>query len=188
MSLFVKEEWENLDELNRYLENRCKNNWAINKKIAKKTEIFKLIEEYDKKVVICDTILKVSSLLLFMWFIGLFRVYTSTDEMLITEHIFAVVVVTVLLLLSCVLSWIFLIKKRKALLILEKFYEREIKSMNNQEVVKELFNDIKVFKGESQVTSEDVDKRALKQWTEKHDRIPTIDDIDLVIKEVRNER
>lgn len=59
--------------------------------------------------------------------------------------------------------------------------------MNNQEIVKELFNDIKVFKGESQVTSEDVDKRALKQWTEKHDYIPTLDDIDLVIKEVRNE-
>ena len=72
--------------------------------------------------------------------------------------------------------------------IYEKDNNREIKPMNNQEVVKELFNDIKVSKEESQVTFEDVDKRALKQWTEKHDRIPTIDDIDLVIKEVRNER
>ena len=60
--------------------------------------------------------------------------------------------------------------------------------MIKEDRIKKLFAEIKVFKGKHNFTSEEIDEIALRQWKENHDYIPTLEEIDSIIEEVRNGR
>ncbi len=60
--------------------------------------------------------------------------------------------------------------------------------MDKRERERALFESIRVDHGIPTIPSKVIDERAKKQWLENHDRIPTLEEIDRVIEEVRSGR
>ncbi len=52
--------------------------------------------------------------------------------------------------------------------------------------VRALFEEIRVDHGIQTVPMDEIDARAKEQWEATHDYIPTIDEIDRIIQEVRD--
>ena len=51
-----------------------------------------------------------------------------------------------------------------------------------------LFESIRIDRGTATLSTQEIDERAKKEWLKHHDRIPTLDEIDEMIREVRNGR
>ena len=57
-----------------------------------------------------------------------------------------------------------------------------------EERVRMLFEEIRVDHGIKTMSPDEIDAKAKAQWEASHDYIPTIEEIDKVIQEVRNAR
>lgn len=67
-------------------------------------------------------------------------------------------------------------------------FENGVMIMTKREREMALFESIRVDHGLETVPFAVTDKKATEQWLQNHDRLPTLDEINQVIKEVRDAR